>query len=190
MTFADKTTNIYHLTREVYDKIRNGSITATHKKSSNNIKKKINAAGKQVLRNNKFLKRMQTNEDNNCFISLKDHKENFQNNPTIRLINPAKNELGKISKVILNNINKNIRENLQLNQWKNTSTVIGWFIAIQNKHLHTFVIFDIKNFYASTKEKLLIKALKPAESYTDISDEDKRIINHSRKSLLFNNQQA
>ena len=35
-----------------------------------------------------------------------------------------------------------------------------------------------------------MKALKFAESYTNISDEDKRIINHSRKSLLFNNQQA
>ena len=44
--------------------------------------------------------------------------------------------------------------------------------------------------YPPIKEKLLIKALKFAESYRDISDEDKSIINHSRKSLLFNNQQA
>ena len=72
---------------------------------------------------------MQTNGENN-FISLKDHKENFQNNLTVRLINPAKNELGKISKVILDRINKNIRENLQLNQWKITFTVIHWFITI------------------------------------------------------------
>ena len=106
MTFADKTTNIYGLTREEYEKILNDSITATYKKASNNIRKKINAAGKQVLRNNKVLKRMQTNGENNCFISLKDHKENFQNNPTVRLINPARNELGKISKVILDKINK------------------------------------------------------------------------------------
>ena len=95
--------------------------------------------------------------ENNCFILLKDHKENFQNNPTARLINHAKNKLGKISKVILNRINKNIRENLQLNQWKNTSTVIDWFITIQEKHLHNFVIFDFKDFYPSIKEKLLIK---------------------------------
>ena len=107
ITFADKTTNVYPLTREEYDKILNDSITATCKKASNNIKKKINATGKQVLHNNKVLKRMQGNGENNCFISLKDHKENFQNNPTVRLINPAKNELGKISKVILDSINKN-----------------------------------------------------------------------------------
>ena len=102
-TSADKTTNIYHLTREEYEKILNDSITATYKKASSNVKKKTNAAGKQVLGNNKVLKRTQINVEDNCFISLKDHKKNFQNNPTIRLINPAKNELGKISKVILEN---------------------------------------------------------------------------------------
>ena len=84
MTLADKTTNIYRLPREEYEKVLNDSITATYKKASNNIKKKINAAGKQVLRNNKVLKRIQTNGENNCFISLKDHKENFQNNPTCK----------------------------------------------------------------------------------------------------------
>ena len=67
---------------------------------------------------------MQTNRENNCCISLKDCKEDFHNNPTLRLINPAENELGKIGKVNLDRINKNIRENLQLNQWKNISTVI------------------------------------------------------------------
>ena len=78
------------LKRKEYDKILNDSITATCKKANNNIKKKTNAAGKQVLCNIKVLKRMQTNGENNCFISQKDHKENFQNNPTVSLINPAK----------------------------------------------------------------------------------------------------
>ena len=35
MTFADKTTNTYRLTREEYEKILNDSITATYKKASN-----------------------------------------------------------------------------------------------------------------------------------------------------------
>ena len=135
----------------------NDSITATYMKASNSIKKKINDALRQVLRKNKVLKRMQTNDENNCFISLKGRKGNFQTSPTVRLINPAKNEFGKISRFILDGINKNIRENLQI-----------------KKHLHRFV----KNFYSSIKEKLLIKTLKFAESYTDISDEEKRKINH------------
>ena len=127
---------------------------------------------------------MQTNGENNCFISLKDHKESFQNNLTVRLISPAKNELGKISKVILGQINKNIWENLQLNQWKTTSTFIDFFIAIQDKHLHSFVIFDIKEFCP----KIINKSTKVCRTICS-SDENKRVINHSRKSLLFNNQQ-
>ena len=44
---------------------------------------------------------MDINSKNRCFITLKDHKENFLNNPTVRLINPAKNELGGIRMAIL-----------------------------------------------------------------------------------------
>ena len=105
---------------------------------------------------------------------------------SIFLINQC-NSAQLIRKVLLHRINKNIREHLKLDQQKNRSTVINWFISIQGKHLHSFVIFNIKDFYPSRKEKALIKALKFAESYTDISDEDKRIINQSKISLLFNN---
>ena len=40
---------------------------------------------------------------------------NFQNNPTVRLLNPAKNELGRISKTILDKTNLNLRKSLHLN---------------------------------------------------------------------------
>ena len=36
---------------EEHDKMLNDSITATHKNASDNVKKKINANGKQVFRN-------------------------------------------------------------------------------------------------------------------------------------------
>ena len=39
------------------------------------------------------------------YITLKDHKENFQSNPKFRLIKPSKTELGKVSKVVLDEIN-------------------------------------------------------------------------------------
>jgi hypothetical protein len=41
-----------------------------------------------------------------AFITLKDHKDNVESNPKCRLINPAKRELGKVSKVILDSINQ------------------------------------------------------------------------------------
>ena len=133
---------------------------------------------------------MEVNGENNSSITLKDHKENFNNNPTVRLINPAKKELGCFSKAILDTTNKNIREAMGLNQWRNTDTVIDWFMGIRNKHLCKFVLFDIKEFYPSITENLLKKALNFAEAHTHLSDDDKAIIHHARKSLLFNDKQT
>ena len=39
-----------------------------------------------------------------AFITLKDHKPNFQDHPSCRLINPSKPEIGVISKHILDEI--------------------------------------------------------------------------------------
>ena len=46
------------------------------------------------------LNQLDINEESNCFFTLKNHKDNFQNNPTVKLINPTKNEIGRINKVI------------------------------------------------------------------------------------------
>ena len=56
-----------------------------------------------------------------------------ENNATARLINSAKNEIGKTSKVILKIIHKELRNKLQLQQWNNTTPVINWFKKIENK---------------------------------------------------------
>ena len=42
------------------------------------------------------------------------HKVNFRSNPTCRLINPSKNELGKVSQQLVQKINSDIVEKLQL----------------------------------------------------------------------------
>ena len=78
---------------------------------------------------------MEINVENNSFITLNDHKKFFNNNRTLRLINPTKNELGRLSKAILDTGNKNIRKPMKLNQWRNTETVTDWFKSIRNKHL-------------------------------------------------------
>ncbi len=39
--------------------------------------------------------RIEQMEKREAFISLKDHKENFENNPKCRLINPAKKRIWK-----------------------------------------------------------------------------------------------
>ena len=50
------------------------------------IKKQINMTGKILMRGKKVFKPMETNEDGNSFITIKDLKENFDTHPTVRLI--------------------------------------------------------------------------------------------------------
>ena len=110
LTLADKTSNMYPLSKEEHDELLSNAVTSNYKKKNNSIKKKINMAGKQISKNNEILNCIEINGGNNCFFTLKDHKDNFENNPQVRLINPAKNELGRISKFILDKINLAIRE--------------------------------------------------------------------------------
>ena len=102
----------------------NNAITSKYKTNSNNIKKQINIDGKKILRNREVLNRLEINGKSYSFITLKDHQKKINNNPTVRLINPAKNELGDISKAILGTTNNNIREAMGSNQWINTDTMI------------------------------------------------------------------
>ena len=123
-----------------------------------------------------------------AFITLKDHKPNFGNNPKCRLINPAKSEIGMISKKCLDKINKVIRSKANLHQWRNTSEVISWFKNIPNKYNCKFIKFDIIEFYSSITENLLKKSINFAKEYVNIDDDTINIIMHCRKSVLFGDQ--
>ena len=129
-------------------------------------------------------------QNNKLFITPKDHKDNLANHPTCRLINPAKSELGKVIKQILDNINSKIKKITKLNQRKNTSDVINWFTNIPDMQKHSFASFDIDSFDSSITESLLSEAISFAKKFTTISDKDIDIIMHCRKSLLFDNETA
>ena len=60
-------------------------------------------------------------------------------------------------------------------------------MKIEEKSKYKFIVFDIKEFYPSIKEKILIKAINFAEKLANITNEDKVIIKHARKSLLYDN---
>ena len=93
------------------------------------------------------------------FILLKDRKDDFENNTKCRLINPAKSDLGKVSKFILDRINKEIREQTIANQWRNLDDTIAWFNSITDKNRHTFLSLDIVDVYPSISEELLDQAI-------------------------------
>ena len=68
-----------------------------------------------------------------AYITIKDHKEGFPYKLSFRLLNPSKSDIGKISKNILDRINKSLIAVTYANQWKSTSSVIDWFKNIPNK---------------------------------------------------------
>ena len=185
LIFADKTTNLYELEKTQCDKLLHNSITSTYKKADEKVIDDINLEAKELATSLNIEDRMECLAKQQAFITLKDHKENFKNNPTCRLINPAKSEMGLVSKQILERIITKMRSSTLLNQWKNTSSVIKWFKNIRNKSNHTFVIFDIDSFYPSISENLLKNAISYAKQYVTITDQEVDIIMHSRKSLLF-----
>ena len=66
----------------------------------------------------------------------------FWNKISFRLINPSKSSIRKISKVILDKMNQQIKLITKANQWKDISSVIKWF---ENKEWSSFMIFDIES---------------------------------------------
>ena len=68
----------------------------------------MNEEAKTITKNLNIDDRVETTAMKEAFITLKDHKENFVNRPTCRLINPSKPEIGRISKQLLEKINQNL----------------------------------------------------------------------------------
>ena len=117
---ADKTSNFYRMDTASYNDLLQKNITKTYKKVTQGTTNSIELEAKAIAKKLRLDDRINITAKREAFISLKDHKPNFANNPTCRLINPAKAEIGKISKQILARINTRRVNNLELNQWKNT----------------------------------------------------------------------
>ena len=107
--------------------------------------------------------------------------------PTTRLINTSKNKIGRVSKHVLNHINRELVSKLSVNEQKNTKGVISWFKNINNKRLYKFLQFHINYFYPSIKETLLHEAIQFAKEHVPLTRKDVEVIFHARKSVLYNN---
>ncbi|MCP3930953.1 MAG: hypothetical protein GY705_17855, partial [Bacteroidetes bacterium] len=151
---------------------------------------KINKEAKNIADKLELSKRIEVIAHQNAYVTLKDHKHNFENNPKCRLINPAKSNLGKISKIELQRINEEIRKETGLLQWRNTSATLEWFKNIENKESLEFIQLDIVNFYPSIDEKLFDEAIDFARGYVPISKDKIDIMKNARKSLLFHNDKT
>ena len=113
---ADKSNNLYKVSKDTYGKLLQDNITKSYKKSNVSLIKNINKEAKVIAAELKLDGRIEQFNQRKAFVTLKDHKVNFQSDPKCRLINPAKSEIGIISKQYLELINNKIREKTQTNQ--------------------------------------------------------------------------
>ena len=194
--FADKTKNLYHIPVNEYQKKLHESITKEYEKCDPAKIKQVNAEAAVLADNfpvgdNKTLAdRVDILQTNECFVSYKDHKPSFPGRIETRLINPSKSNIGKISKHILQRINNNLRVKTDLNQWQSSDQVVQWFKNIQRKEKFTFLKLDIVSFYSSISEELLDKAITWGKTLVPITNDEVRIIKHSRKSFLFHKNEC
>ena len=145
----------------------------------------VNAKSADIARTLKLEKRMESYTTPNAYLTFKDHKENFPHKIACRLINPAKSDIGRVSKQLLQMITEETRASTNVQQWRSTGVVIDWFNGLANKSSLKFFKFDIVSFYPSITRKLLEKSLAFASQCCRISESDKNIILHACESFLF-----
>ena len=182
---ADKTSNKYKLPVPDYKELLNKDIHKDYKKAAPQDLRRATNHQKDIVKSYGLSERVMATQERPARATLKDHKDNFQENPKIRLINPTKPEIGRISKKILSKIIIAVKAKTKYNQWINSDEVISWFTALPNKERLKFISFDVCSMYPSISEKLLKNALQWASQFTDISEKDKITILASKASLLY-----
>ena len=180
---ADKTNNYYREKPAAYEQLLGKSVRKNYKKTDRAAINNIIKADIHIAKNLDLADRINTTAKRESFITLKDHKEDFKNKPTCRLINPCKPEIGKISKQWLEKIVKVVMDKTKYNYWKNTQDVITWFEDIPNKKSNTFIALHICDFYPSSTEELLDKALDFASHYIEITNDERKFIKHTNRPL-------
>ena len=186
---ADKSNNYYKMSKEDYKNFCSQNVQKDYKKCDANEVKKLIEEEKKVACDLGIGDRMDIPSNEESYLTLKDHKPNFRNNPKFRLIDPNKTELGKVSKNILQRVNDELRSKLNVNQWRSSEDVIKWFTQIQNKGRKNFIQYDIVDFYPSITENILKEAIEFARKFTVITPDEERIILTAKNKILISDSQ-
>ena len=110
--------------RVQYECLLRENITKHYKIAEEDAYDIINREARAIASRLDIADRIDAMAKRESFITLKDHKDNFENNVPCRLINPAKSEMGRISKQTLNGINNKLNEKLNHTLWKNSAAMI------------------------------------------------------------------
>ena len=200
---ADKTQNLYKCDAEWYQKTLRTEIAKEYRGVELTEVEKVNEEAAYIAEKLKLEKRMLAFPEKDGYVTTKDHKEDFVRSPKFRFINPAKPDIGRVSRFKLQSWMIELRKKLNLNQWQSTHEVIDWFDNLKDKHKLKFIKFDIETFYPSITKDLLNKTITWARSvepvhegcteksaHCEICSEALEIIYAARKSFVFNNGKA
>ena len=80
LVFADKSRNVYELDKTQYEKLLRENITKSYRKTDERSADSVNQELNDIATKVDIGDRIESTARQEAFISLKDHKENFQNN--------------------------------------------------------------------------------------------------------------
>ena len=192
---ADKSRNYYKLSPQETEKLTIDNITKDYRLIEKTAVNAVDLKAKEIATTlgNGLEYMMQVYTPKEAYVTLKDTKEDFKSNKPCRVINGAKTDVGKISKILIRRIIEEILPQTGLNLWKSTPDVLRWFDTIKSKpnmvktrkNTTKFLVFDIEKYYPSISENLVRNAIKFAQKFCFISQSDINIIMTARESFLF-----
>ena len=182
---ADKSSNKYKMDIDQYKDLLHNCVTTEYKKTNPEDIQETNVEAANLAKEMELDDRIDQFIEAEAFITVKDHKKNFPDRIQCRLLNPAKSNLGKISKTILEEAVKEIKSKTLYQQWQNTQDVISWFSSLENKKDLSFFKFDVVSFYPSISESLFSDTVKWANNLIPFENKSLELLYHSRKSFLF-----
>ena len=195
---ADKSRNYYKVDKAEAKKLTRENVSKDYRIVDESAVDATNLKAKEVAKRLELDKMMQVFTPKEAYITLKDTKEDFKSKKSCRVINGAKTDIGKISKILIRRIIEEVLPHTGLNLWKSTPEVLGWFNNIKDnlstiktrKNTTKFVVFDIEKYYPSITEQLLQNAIKFAQKYCYINQSDIDIIMLARESFLYYNDKV
>ena len=117
---AGKSRNSYKIDCETCEELLHENITKTYKKMDKKKVRAINIDAKKIAQDLELEDEIEKMQDSECYITVKDPREDFPQKIPCRLINPSKSDIGKLSKIIFDKINGDALSSVQVNQRKNS----------------------------------------------------------------------
>ena len=111
--------NLYEMSPDHFNYSLKNNITKSYRKTEL-IKTRTDKVTRKLSKSLKLGNKIECYGEHHVF---EDHKENFKQNSKCRLINPAKGEIGRVSKMYPARIIVEVLLQI-INQWGDTSTVI------------------------------------------------------------------